>query len=238
MEEIAQKLDELIKAINSNSVLDWIAALVPIALTVIIIIQSILHHRDNKKMQEYISDRDVKAQMHSEFLKMYDDIACAQNMLCYANGKSEVVLSNFDFNSNSINAPMWVNNLNSIATNVCQTSNRARLLIPKKDKEFCDVIVNIWERYRILTFKINSYFNSGKAYAKSQDAWNTINIKYLIPQGNYLAFAVNRDACDDYIKLCSTDETEEINKLIKEFAELLKYENFDRYFEDYLRISV
>lgn len=73
MEEIAQKLDELIKAINSNSVLDWIAALVPIALTVIIIIQSILHHRDNKKMQEYISDRDVKTQMHSEFLKIYDD---------------------------------------------------------------------------------------------------------------------------------------------------------------------
>ena len=29
MEEIVQKLDELVKAINSNSVLDWIAALVP-----------------------------------------------------------------------------------------------------------------------------------------------------------------------------------------------------------------
>ena len=238
MEEIVQKLDELIKAVNSNSALDWIAVLIPIALTIVIILQSVFHHRENKKMQQMVSDRDIKAQMHNDFLKIYDDIACAQNIVCITDGKSELILSNFDFNSNSINAPIWVGNLKNAAINVCQAANRARILIPEEDKKFCEVITNIWEKYKELTFKIASYFDSGKAHDKSQDAWDTISIKYGIPRETYQAFAVNRNACDDYIKLCATAETEEINKLIKEFTELLKYENFDRHFEKYLRIDV
>ena len=237
MEEIVQKLDELIKAVNSNSALDWIAVLIPIALTIVIILQSVFHHRENKKMQQMVSDRDIKAQMHNDFLKIYDDIACAQNIVCITDGKSELILSNFDFNSNLINAPIWVGNLKNAAINVCQAANRARILIPEEDKEFCEVITNIWEKYKELTFKIASYFDSGKAFDKSQDAWNTINKRYTIPIGNYSAFAINRNACDDYIKLCATTETEEINKLIKDFAELLEYENFDKYFEKYLRID-
>ena len=43
---------------------------------------------------------------------------------------------------------------------------------------------------------------------------------------------------EDFIKLYSNDELNEIKKNVEELRPLFKYEKFDKYFEKYVRIEI
>ena len=240
MEEIVQKLDELKNIIENNSIpkcLEILGVIVPIIISLVVFGVSSHQFSINKKLQTQISNRDIKAQMHTNFLKMYDDIAFAQNLVGTSGKRCEKILANFDVNSYFITAPAWVSSLANSAGNLCQASNRVKIFLSDEDKEFKNIIINIWKKYEQLIIKISSYYYDGKANYNAQNAWDKINKIYGIPQWTYAGFIANYKAYEDYINLCTNDETQEINKLIEEFLKLFDYDKFDVYFEKYLRID-
>ena len=76
MDELIRKMDELIEAINNNNVpvwLTWVGIFVPIIISIAVIVQAAVQAKNNKKFQKYLRDRDVKVQMHTNFLNIYID---------------------------------------------------------------------------------------------------------------------------------------------------------------------
>lgn len=245
MEELIQKIDELIKEIHANSVPLWITIigiLVPIFISLLVLWQGCQQNKRNHelqkqveenqaKLQREISSKELKVQMHSDFLKIYDDYSFAQSIIGQARDNVSVVF----FNNNI--TWQWINDLEKANGAVCQAMNRARLLLPDTDKEFVDVLINIFQKYAELNAKVFNYINTGVAEARRQETWIKISKTYNIPNENYMALIYNPTAYNDFIKLYSNKETEAINEMINELLPLFAYDNFDKYFEKYLRID-
>ena len=56
MDELIQKIDELINAINNNNVpiwLTWVGVLVPILISIAVIVQASVQAKNNKKFQKH-----------------------------------------------------------------------------------------------------------------------------------------------------------------------------------------
>ena len=74
MEELIQKIDELINAINNNSVPLWlsiIGILVPIAISLLVWWQSHQQNKKNIALQQQITTSEEKLQKLAEFIKQY-----------------------------------------------------------------------------------------------------------------------------------------------------------------------
>lgn len=251
MEELMQKIDELINAINNNSVPFWLTIIgifVPIAISLLVWWQS---HRQNKKnialqkqitaseerLQKEISSKEIKAQMHGDILKIYDDFCFAQNTIGYAKDNVHTIFSNFNSN-NGISLPLqWINNVTAASITLCQAFNRAKLLLPSEDKELRTILESIWGKYKDLKAKVDEYFYSGVAFNRSNNAWLIIAQRFNISVGDYNALTGNPMAYDAFLKLCINATTKEINAEITEILDLLTYDRFDVYFEKYLRIE-
>lgn len=169
MEELIQKIDELINAINNDSVPLWltiIEILVPIAISLLVWWQS---HQQNKTnialqkqitaseehLQKKISSKEIKVQMHGDILKIYDDFCLAQNTISYAKDNVHTIFSNFNSNSNNgVSFPLqWINNVTTASNVLCQSVNRAKLLLPSEDEELRKILESIWEKYKDLSDK-------------------------------------------------------------------------------------
>lgn len=245
MEELIQKIDELINKISENSVPLWLSIIgifVPILISLLVLWQGYRQNRRNielqqqitnseEKLQKEISAKETKVQMHGDFLKIYDDFCIAQSVI----GKAKDNIPNIFFNPNI--ALQWTNDLINANNGVCQAMNRARLLLPTCDKVFLDVLRTVFEKYRELTSKVIDYINTGAAEFYRNQTWNKITQTYNIGYGDYMALANNPIACQDFMKLYSNKETDLLNDMIKELLPLFEYENFDIHFEKYLRID-
>lgn len=250
MEELAQKIDELIEALKTNSMPLWISIVgifVPILLSGIVIFISIMQHRINKKMQieiaeknitlqQQINERDVCIQMHEDILHIYNDFCAAQNAMCFMDGRSYLIFSNFFVENGSQLPAIFFNGLNSALNNICQAVNRAKLLLPQSDMDLRDVLCQLFEKYKNLTLKVNDYLHSGVAINVFQNAWTKINSGNFGKFNNYAQLANNQSAYATYLEYCKTEMTREIDALIVELRRLFEYDKFDKYFEPYLRI--
>ena len=251
MEELIQKIDELINAINNNSVPLWltiIGILVPIAISLLVWWQS---HQQNKKnialqkqittseekLQKEICSKEIKVQMHGDILKIYDDFCLAQNTIGYAKDNVHTIFSNFNSN-NGISFPLqWINNVTAASNILCQSVNRAKLLLPSEDEELRTILESIWKKYKELKAKVDEYFYSGAAFTHANNAWLIIGPRFNIMAGDYNTLMSNPIAYDAFLKLCINDTTKEINEKIAEILDLLTYDKFDVYFEKYLRMD-
>ena len=73
--------------------------------------------------------------MHGDILKIYDDFCLAQNTIGYAKDNVHTIFSNFNSN-NGISFPLqWINNVTAASNILCQSVNRAKLLLPSEDEE-------------------------------------------------------------------------------------------------------
>lgn len=242
MEELTQKIDELIATLNANTVPLWVSIFgifVPIAISIAVIVITVIQNLQNKKLQQAISDRECTVQMHNDILKIYDDFCIAQQILGITGGKSYIVFSNFGATNTGILAPeMYVNNLNAALTSLCQALNRAKLLLPQKDEQLRKILENVYDKYRQLKFKVDEYYYEGIARNVSDDAWQKIvNGNFNIAQYDYIHLRQNESAFKFYLESCKTTTTKEIDNMTNELIELLKYEKFDIYFEKYLQMN-
>lgn len=234
MEEIVKKIDELIKVVENNGVpawLTWVGILVPIFISIAVIVQASVQAGNNKKFKKYISDRDVKVQMHNDFMKIYDDFCYAQNIICVNNIEEIFAIPEL--------TSMWYNDLNKALTALCQSGNRAQLLIPSEDKDLRKVVEDTCKRIEEIKSMIDKYLYTGQAEFYRGQTWNKISGRLFgIQYGDYRALSMQKALYDDFIKLYSNDELNDIKKKVEELRPLFKYENFDKCFEKYVRIEL
>ena len=138
MEELIQKIEELNIVVENNGVpvvLTWVGVLFPIIISILVIIQTAIQASRNKKFQKYLSDRDVKVQMHNDFMKIYDDFCYAQNIICVTSIDEIFAIPEL--------TSMWYNDLTKALTALLQSGNRAQLLIPSEDKDLREMLDNL-----------------------------------------------------------------------------------------------
>lgn len=116
----------------------------------------------------------------------------------------------------------------------------AKLIFERSNKELYNIIE---ERFRLsikIIDKYIEYINSGKLYNVSENAWNMVINNYpevACYRYNYAVLTQNKKAYDNFVKLCKSEELEEIQNLIQEYQEKHSYENFDKYFEGYFSLE-
>lgn len=233
MEELTQKINELIEAINANSVPLWlsiIGMIVPIVISLAVAIFAIVQHYQNKRLQMAISDKELMVQMHGDILSIYDNLCIAQNTIGRVGDNIAIIFANPNLQY------QWWNELLNAINLVCQANNRAELLLPKSDKMMRETLKNILKKVRELCQDVNDYVNSGMAELSRQQSWSNICATYGILMNDYNFLSYNGKAADDFIKLCANDATKRIDKEIKDILALYDYDKFDIYFEPYLRL--
>ena len=234
MEELIQKIDELIITINNNSLPLWLSIvgiLVPIFISIIVAIQAYIQHNSNKQLQIYISEKESRIQMHSDFLAIYDSFCVAQNCIGAARNQVDEIFAipNLTF--------QWHNDMRQALSGLCQATNRARLLLPTNDVELRDVLQTVFIQYRELVAQIDEYISTGTAENVRVETWGKLNSQYGVFIGNYAMLSNNISAYSDFVKLCSNDTTKSIKQKIEALLPLFEYEKFDKFFEPYLRIN-
>ena len=253
MEEIAQKIEQLIEVINQNSIPMWIEILgifIPIIFSIMLLLQSYRQNQknnqlqkqieqNNKKLQKELSEHEERVQMRGDILKIYDDFCFAQRVIVGGGGNIHVIFSNFN-NYGTDNIPniptQWINDVNHAINLVCQADNRSKLLLPPSDEDLRKVLEEMYKKLKEIRDKADFYFRSGRAYSVSEAAWTAIT-PYNIGRHDYYSLMNNPPIYENFLKLCANDSTNEIEQLIKELRPLFDYDKFDRYFEPYLQMS-
>ena len=246
MDELMQKLDKLIDAVNSNTVPMWLTVIgifIPIVISLLVFWQSWQQNKKNiilqeqikiseQKLQKEISSKEIKVQMHSDFMRIYDSFCSAQGVIGQAKNNVSLIFCNPNI------ALPWTNDLLKASNDICQAWNRAHLLLPESDDGLLKVLENIFKQYQNLTEKVFDYSNTGAAEYYRNQTWSKITQTHHIAYGDYQDFINNPIAYQDFIKLYSNPKTEEINNTIKEILPLFDYDKFDKYFEKYVRIDI
>lgn len=234
MEELIDKIDELIIAINNNSIPLWLSIvgiLIPIFISIVVAIQAYIQHNSNKKLQMYISEKEARIQMHGDFLAIYDSFCIAQKCIGPSRNKMDEIFANPNILS------QWYDDLHKASFGLCQSTNRALLLLPESDTNLRNTLDSLFKKYRDLVEQIYDYISTGKVEYDRGQAWSKLNPQYGIFVGNYAMLSSNPVAYGDYIKLFSNEKTKQISETIKELLPLFEYEKFDKFFEPYLRIT-
>ena len=214
MEELIQELKALVNAIESDSVPLWVSIfgiIVPIIISIAVAVITHIQNKKDKELQKQInyqyfalkkaiSSKEIKVQMHSDVLKIYDELCMAQNSIGIMEDKVHIIFSNFNMQPNGVNFPSWiVNNLEKTLNVVCQAVNRARLIFPANDK-IIEVINYIYCKYKCLVVKIVEYYYNGNAYNVAKQA--EIKSEFSNHRGN------GSIAYKSYFEACKTNITE------------------------------
>ena len=233
MEELTQKINELIETINTNSVplgLSIFCMIVPIIISFAVAIFAIVQHCQNKRLQKTISNKELMVQMHGDILSIYDNYCMAQETIGRVGDNIAVIFANPNLQF------QWGNELLNAVKMVCQAYNRSELILPKSDKKLREILKNVLNKFRDLCKDVDDYVNSGMAELSRQQSWGNISATYGVLMNDYNFLFCNGKAADDFIKLCRNDATKKMDNEIKEILALYEYDNFDVYFERYLRL--
>ena len=250
MKEIIEAINRLIDTINQNSTPAWVTYVgifVPISISVTVAILSWFQNKKSNELQKEIEEssknfqsalnnHEEYVQMRDNFLKIYDDFGSAQSILVHMSKRVHIIFSNFTAINGYSEPYQLICDIKSTANIICRAVNRASLLPPREDKDFRSILHNIHEKYLILCEKISSYFYNNHALMTSENAWDLITKSSNIARYDYSTLTKNPPLYDNYLRLCDTDETKEIEKLIEELLPLFEYEKFDKYFEPYLQM--
>ena len=126
---------------------------------------------------------------------------------------------------------------------ILQNMDLARLLFVKTESETFTIIEDRFNSMLKLLDMYHDYIFSRRLDAVSENAWNTVlansgnklytnTMKY-----NYQELGKNKRMYDNFVALCRSPELEEINKQIDVVIEKHSYDNYDKYFEQFLRIE-
>mgnify|MGYP000212865360 FL=1 len=227
MEGIVKELAEL----NKRDWLDIIAILVPIVLSMIIIVQNKIYECRNIELQKRIHNREWSQQYHEDILLLYNT---------YYEFCDTIISSGFSYSvkCGNVNAAiLWLNQLRTLKMNILRRKDLAKLLFEKKNIELFNVINKCFENENSILDKYLSYISSGKLLEISENAWNTILPGTLLQRYNYGLLQQNSTVYDNFLKLCKSNELEEIEKLLQNDTDLHSYEQFDKYFEEYFAVD-
>jgi hypothetical protein len=228
-----QIVEQLIK-LNSRDWLDIVGIVLPIILTVVIIFQNRIYSRRTDELEKQIHNRDQVNRYQSFILTIYNT---------YYDFCDTIFTSGFDNNIKNGNvnlANAWVNNLIIMRLEIVRNMDLAKLIFGRRNKELYHIVE---ERFKLsikIIDKYVGYINSGKLYTVSENAWEMVIKSYPIVASyryDYAMLVQNMEAYDNFIKLCKSEELEEIQNLIKDYQEKHSYDSFDKYFEEYFSLD-
>lgn len=228
MDQIVEQLINL----NRKDCLDIVGILLPIILTVVIIFQNRIYSHRTDKLEKQIYNRDQVNQHQGYILDIYNTYYVFCDTVFTSGFDNNVKIGNVNL------ANTWVNNLIIMRLSIGRNMDLAKLIFERSNKELYNIIE---ERFRLsikIIDKYIEYINSGKLYTVSENAWNMVINNYPeVVRYDYAMLAQNKNVYDNFVKLCKSEELEEIQNLIKEHQEKHSYENFDKYFEGYFSLE-
>lgn len=227
MEDVVKELVKL----NQRDLLDIISILVPIVLSGIIIVQNKIYEHRNVELQKRIHNREWSQQYHDDILLVYNT---------YYEFCDTIFNSGFSYNIEigNVNAAIaWINQLQILRGNILCRKDLARLLFQKKNPEIFNVIDACFNKENEIIDKYIDYVSSGKLLEVSENAWNTVTSGTLLQKYNYGMLQQNNNAYNNFLKLCQSNELQEIKKLLDEDMKSHDYDNYDKYFEEYFAVD-
>lgn len=227
MEDIVKELIKL----NQRDCFDIVTIILPILLSIIIIVQNIVYAKRTTALQKMIHNREWAQQYHEDILLLYNT---------YYEFKDVIQASGFENNvrSGNVNAAFGgINNIQILKTNILRRKDLAKLLFKKKNENLYNIIKKCFEQEIEIIDKYIAYLSSGKLWETSENAWNTVCQVMPAAKYNYQWLLQNRNAYDNFIRLCYSNEMIEIEDLMKGNEKLHSYENFDKYFEEFFSIE-
>ena len=250
MENINETINRLIEIINHNSLPVWVSYVgifMPISISIAVAIISWFQNKKNNKLQKGIEESSERLQntltkheeyiqMRNNILKIYDDFCLVSGLLARIRKSVHIIFSNYSIINGYSGSYQLIIDVNNIANAIYQATNRAKILFPREDKKIRSILDIIYQKYLILCQKINSYYYNGNGLSASENAWSVISSNN-IPRHDYPTLMKNPLIYDNYLKLCDTNETKEIESLIEELLPLFEYDKFDKFFEPYLQMS-
>lgn len=214
-----------------KTLLDYVATFLPILLSAMLIIQNHIINNRNKKLQKEIHNRDVRLRQHDDILSIYSVYYEFMDLMYTSNFAFEVKQGNVNFVMN------FRNTLIQMRTIIFKKLDLAALLFKRSDNKLFTLIE---ERYKLSIEIIDKYMKyiNGDFNSVASQAWNKICIiNPNIIQGNYFLLHQNQEISNDFLKMCETNETKELDDLLTKHRDLHTYENYDIYFEKYLGIE-
>ena len=232
MEDITQKMDELITSLSVNSVPQWVTYIgifVPIMISILVVVITIIQHRRSKKLQQDICDKEMRVQMHNDFLAIYDEFVKVFKVILGAqNGIEKIFVS-------PQNALRWFNDFRDCGQSVWQALNKAELLCPETDTEFVEALRNIHNKTAKLFDDAWNYYYSYNGTNHYNATFGKISALYKIQSPDQLYF--NLSAYQDFLNMYIDDNIKEINKSIETIITLMSKDRFDVYFEPYVKMQ-
>lgn len=214
-----------------KTLFDYISTFLPILLSALLIIENLIFHFRNKKLQQEIHNRDIRLRKHDDILKIYSVYYEVSDFL-YAN--------NIVLGVKEGNVPYIMNcrfHLVSMKNNILRNLDLAALMLKNSDNELFKIVK---DRFEFGTRIIDKYIDyiDGDFASISIQAWSKILQLYpFVQQYNYASLYQNQSCLNDFHKLCETSITLELDDLLKQYAELHKYDKFDIYFEKYFDLN-
>lgn len=231
-------MEELILAVNqladsqAGTLPLWvniISIIVPILLTALTIYLTIRLDRQNRKQQILLANRDMQNQTRQCVLDIYNAYSTA--MSCVAR-VSDGVASVFALEQSYY---VWSNDVQKAYSGVCRSCNQAKLIL--NDDKLLHKLENARDVYARLNSEIINYISTGIPSQVIANAWSQISVQYGISIGNTYALMQNPVYGDAFVKLCETSFTKQIEKLIKDYLDIVGCDAFDEPFKKYVQIS-
>lgn len=232
MEELVGAVNQIVDILEGNKlsfVTSVIFALVPILLTVISIFLSIRMDKQNKALQKMIADRDSRNQTRQIILEIYNAFFTGFKIAYQAKDNIEdIFISDQSYYK-------WATDLETAYNSIAQMYNQAKILI--KDNDFIASLKKAFDTFGTLNLSVNQYIVTGIPSQMINNAWQKFYTEHQIFYGNYYSLIQNRSLYEEFRKLCKTTYTDEIQKNLKNYINIVNTNEFEGQFKNYISIQ-
>ena len=130
----------------------------------------------------------------------------------------------------------WSLDVESKSKQVMHAYNKAKLLFD--DEELITALKEGFHAFSKFNGSVNAYVSSGEPSIIINKAWETVSATNPTARNrDYMLLYQNKELNENFVKLCSTSHTDEIQQNIEEYMSIVGNDNFDAKFEKYLKIS-
>lgn len=232
MDEIVTALNSIAESLTNDGLPFWLTVIdiiLPIILTTITIVLSIRMDKQNKKLQKQIHNRDVANQTRQAVLDIFQSYYNAFTVLQQVGDNvASVFVSDQSYYQ-------WGLAVEASSKDVTLALNKAKLLLGD-DTELVDYLRKSWLAFSDVNRTVNTYINTGIASQTVGMAWGTFQQKYNIPCGNYFALLQNPSLAEEFKKMCDNSYTQDIQRKIEVYMDLVTDDEFDGRLKKYIQI--
>lgn len=232
MDEVVTALNNIAASLTGKELPLWLTAfgiIVPILLTGITIFLSVRMNKQNEQLQKLIHNRDAANQARELVIDIYQSFFNAFIVVQQAGDNvAGVFVSDQSYYQ-------WGIAVETATKDVSLAYNKAKLLF-KDDMEFIDYLKKSWVSFADINNTVNWYIHSAIATQTVRAAWNEFCQKHAIQSENYMALYQDPTLGAEFKELCDNSYTQDIQRKINIYKDLIGNDEFDEKFRKYVQI--